>query len=224
MERLVTDGGEMVPIARDAIAKRRAELAVEMRRAQLPPPRVPSRFAFRRFEDDGRLGYLGYHPKNRSQAIALDMTASWCRDVIEGRRPMLALVGPTGVGKSHLAFAAAWELYEQARIRAYCIEWYRFVDVLRYGSGPRDERGLPQTRAWEARQEWWEQPVCILDELRRTSSTDFDASEAARYAQHAYAHELAVLVTTNESTLAEVMDVPAADRFTIHVLSGESQR
>lgn len=172
--------------------------------------RVPKRFHASRFDT--------YVPKNESQVAALEATQQWVRDVLRGDYAMLALLGDTGTGKSHLLWSAAWALYEATGKLPYTIRWATtFADELRWG------RSHNQPGA-EVRRDWYAQPYSLIDEMRPTSGTDNDASELARYAMHCYEEMIPCLGTTNMGDLSLIMGIPAADRFSIVYVRGESQR
>ncbi len=124
---------------------------------------------------------------------------------------MLALIGPTRAGKSHLLYAVAHAL-SAAGVRAYVRPWYRLADELRWGDGTN-------SGAWY-RTQLWDAKVVLLDEVRRTSGTDLDSTELARYACHAWDDQRHVMLTTNVSPLSEILGEPAAARFTQVTLGG----
>jgi hypothetical protein len=165
-----------------------------------------------------------YEPRNASQAAALQATQEWIRGVLDDGSPRLALIGDTGVGKSHLLWSAAWALFEGGRM-PYVVRWAtRFADELRYGRGDRNERGNPAFNPWDVRHEWYEQPCSLIDEMRPTSGTEHDAGKLAKYAMHAYDEMIPVMGTTNMARLEDVMGAPAADRFVKVTVRGESER
>lgn len=174
---------------------------------------VPDRFT--------AAAFATYRAETPSQKTALGAVRRWAAEAAAGRGMMLALIGSTGVGKSHLLYAAANELLEKGA-RTYARGWYRLADELRYGGGSPFRPG--QLEAFEVRALLWGQRVVLLDEVRPTASTAFDDTELAKFACHAYDQRLAVLITTNVSPLAEVMGPPAASRFTQVVVEGQDRR
>jgi predicted ATPase len=156
---------------------------------------------------------------------------AWLEAARSGRGEMLALIGKQGTGKSHLLYGAVRELYatkpedpkaviESRWCGPYVAPWYRLADELRYGKGGndtmRDAQG-ERMRLWGAR-------TVMLDEVRPTSGTNFDDTELAKFACHAYDNRVAVLITTNVNPLAEVMGEAAASRFTAVVVNGPDWR
>lgn len=211
---------EIVPF--DAIAQRRKLLALEdtERQAHIRTERmlrqVPRKFRAKRLRD--------YEARNASQAQAAGAVAEWVKRTLAGDPMMLALVGDTGTGKSHLLYGAAWALHEANGPIPLCVRWYDFGKELREGRGPVNEWNRPATPPAELRAEWWGADVCLIDEARETSEFTVDATALAAYAFHAYDEEIPVLLSTNIGTLAEVVGKPAADRFEQVVLIGGSAR
>jgi DNA replication protein DnaC len=202
------------------LAEREAEERREIKR-QIMLSMVPPRF---RQEDGLPKGFGVYHPRNGTQVAALAAAQQWVAGAAAGEPALTALIGPTGVGKSHLLYAAAWELFLVTGKLPYCIRWYRFADELRYGRGSRDERGNPLTPACEIRREWHEAPVCLIDEARATSGTELDATELAKYALHSYDERTPVLITTNMANLESLMGEAPANRFRCVFILGDSER
>lgn len=175
----------------------------------VPRPRVPGEFERATFEN--------FKPHTSSQRAGLAMVRKWAEAVAQGDHRMLGLIGPTGVGKSHLAFAAAWWLYRKG-IGAYVPPpWYTLADQIRYGLPDNTAGHVVRARLQEAR-------IVILDELRKTAETDFDAMELTKFAHNARDNRVAVLATLNVADPATLMGEQAADRFTWHTIAGPSGR
>ena len=181
--------------------------------ADLADGRIPPRFRSTTLTD--------YRPANPTQRAALIAVRSWLETL--GHGPMLALVGETGTGKSHLLYGAARELFTAGRY-PYVRPWYRFVDELRYGVSFRSEGGFRERGSAEVRADWWDAPVVLLDDVRPTSGTEFDSSELGRYACHAYDQKRAVLITTNVHPLELVLGPSGASRFVELVVRGPDAR
>lgn len=173
---------------------------------------IPGRFETSTLEN--------YEPVTDSQRAALAAVNAWLAEIRGGGAPMLALVGDSGTGKSHLLWSAAKDL----GLRCFARSWYEFVDHLRYGVSVAIESGTRERSPGEVRAHWWESKVVLLDEVRPTSGTAFDDTELARFACHAYDHLVPVLVTTNVNPLADVMGPAAASRFTEVVVTGPDAR
>jgi chromosomal replication initiation ATPase DnaA len=182
--------------------------------SDLAKARIPKRFW------PARLGT--YRPETDSQRAALVAVRTWVERVRAGAGPMLALVGDTGTGKSHLLYAAAHELIETCPV--FVRPWYSFADQLRYGAPFQSEGGGRQKDPAEIRGDWYGAQVVMLDEVRRTSGTEFDDSELARFACHAWDHERAVLITSNVNPLSDVVGPAAASRFAQIVVAGADGR
>lgn len=183
-----------------------AEVAIEF--PSQPFSHAPPRFRHATFDN--------YRPRTESQRIAHDAVQEWVRAALRGEGPMLALVGRQGTGKSHLLYAAAGALQVGLDRRPYVRPWYQLGDQLRYGAGTAE--------AHEVRATLWEMPIVLLDEVRPTSGTNFDDTELAKFACHAYDNQIAVLLTTNWNPLEEVMGGPAASRFAELVIDGPNGR
>lgn len=180
---------------------------------------VPARFAAASFDT--------YQAATQSQRTALAAVERWVQHAKNRTGVMLALIGPTGVGKSHLLYAAANALLSGG-YGTYARGWYRLADELRYGGESpmalnRDGRPFP-LEASEVRGLLWKQKIVLLDEVRPTASTAFDDTELAKFACHAYDAKLSVLITTNVHPLSDVMGPPAASRFTQLVVDGQDRR
>ena len=103
----------------------------ERRMATLPDIRIPAPYVADKFLT---ADFDSYTPKTSSQLSALAATKDFCRQIAAGKAPMLALIGSTGTGKSHLLYSAAKALHA-AGTRVFTRPWYLLADHLRYG-GP----------------------------------------------------------------------------------------
>jgi chromosomal replication initiation ATPase DnaA len=180
---------------------------------------VPPRFADAAFD--------AYKPLTKGQLVAVKACRAWVDRAKSGEGAMLALIGPTGNGKSHLLYAAANALLGPAPRRYpvpfYSRSWFRLANELRYGGESPFAPGRP-FEAHELRALLWRQRVVLIDEVRPTAGTSFDDTELAMFACHAYDAKVSVLITSNVSPLAEVMGAPAASRFAQVVLDGPDWR
>jgi len=179
---------------------------------------VPDRFHAATLEN--------FAPKSSSQRAALRAVQSWL-GYAERRQPaMLALIGKQGTGKSHLLYAALWHLIAHGLSGGdlYSRPWYRLADELRYGDGSATNAQEAIASAAAVRSWMWSKRIVFLDEVRPTASTAFDDTELAKFACHAYDRNLAVLITTNVSPLADVMGPAAASRFTQVTIDGPDAR
>lgn len=179
---------------------------------------VPPRFASTSFDT--------YQPTSRGQHAALKATRAWVDRTRAGDGAMLALIGPTGNGKSHLLYAAANALLGEIPrypIGCYARPWYKLANELRYGGhspfAPSAWNEPSEVRALLHRQR-----IVLIDEVRPTAGTAFDDTELAMFACHAYDARVSVLITSNVSPLADVMGPPAASRFAQVILDGPDWR
>lgn len=186
--------------------------ALERDIPEIVKARIPRRFWSATFDN--------FEQRTSSQSAAWRAVKAWLDLVDNGKT--LALVGQQGTGKSHLLYAAANALL-RGRRAAYVRPWYRFVDDLRYGTTVSSEGGTRTREAAEVRADWWSAPVVLLDEVRKTSGTTFDADELAKFACMAYDEQRSVLLTTN-TPLEEVMGAPAASRFAVVNVIGPDGR
>lgn len=190
---------------------------------------IPPRF-------DGA-SFDSFRPRSGSQVAAVTAVREWVAAAKTRKGPMLALVGKQGTGKSHLLYSAFRELRDEldamdAKERVekktqypFVAPWYSLADQLRYGEAAvMTEGGYRQREAYEVRAILWESRIVLLDEVRKTSGSDFDDSELAKFACHAYDSRIAVLITTNVHPLSDVMGPAAASRFTQMVIDGPDYR
>lgn len=165
--------------------------------------------------------FANYRPVSPEQRSALEAVTDWAAAAILGNGPMLALMGSTGVGKSHLLYAAVLALLERDSL-IYARPWYRLADELRWGG--KELFRNARLEAQQVREHVWTAPRIALDEVRPTSGTAFDDTELAKLACCAYDSQTAVLLTTNVAPLEAVMGPAAASRFTQIVVIGPDAR
>lgn len=178
--------------------------------------------------------FATFRPATQSQSAALTAVRAWLEGLQDG--PMLALVGHQGAGKSHLLYSAARVLIDaietmdpKARAMSgasypYVAPWYSLSDQLRYGEVVQTQAGSRDRGPGEVRAGLWGRSVVMLDEVRATSGTNFDDTELARFACHAYDNRIAVLITTNVNPLEKVLGPAAASRFRQIVVDGPDAR
>lgn len=188
-------------------------------RVPRPPETVRERLIPPRFRD---VNFNTFEVRTPSQGVAARAILEWGHAIADG--PMLALIGKQGTGKSHLFYSAVdWLVRfwsgcdEKTRGAApFVAPWYRLADELRYGGRGMDPAAV--------RAELWSRRVVMLDEVRPTSGTDFDESELAKFACHAYDNRISVLITTNTNPLDRVMGEAAASRFVQVIVDGPDAR
>lgn len=204
------------PLDPENIRDVRAQLREEGR--TLPEIRIPLPYVAAKFVD---ASFDTYVPTSQSQHSALAATKDFCRRVELGEAPMLALIGSTGTGKSHLLYSAAKALHANGR-RVFTRPWYMLADHLRYGGpGLFSERRL---ESHELRDAIMAEPIFMIDEVRPTAGTDFDDTELAKIVCRAWDNGRAMLITTNVSPLHAVLGPAVASRFTQIIITGPDHR
>jgi DNA replication protein DnaC len=182
--------------------------------------RIPAPYVAAKFVDASFTTYRP-DPAAPSQATALETAKKFCRLVHHGEAPMLALIGSTGTGKSHLLYSAAKALHVTGH-RVFSRPWYLLADHLRYG-GPglfTPNRLEPE----QLREALMKEPIIMIDEVRPTAGTEFDDTELAKLVCHAWDNGRAMLITTNVSPLTAVLGPAVASRFTQVAITGPDYR
>lgn len=204
---------------RDAMCEAQRHPPMRLVSEEISAPPVPAPYIPARFTDASFTTFVP-DPAHDSQRIALSAVKTLCRRIHAGESGLLALIGTTGTGKSHLLYAAANALH-QAGHYVHARPWYILADLLRYGG--RDIGGQV-LEASEMRDRLLEQPIIFLDEVRPTAGTAFDDTELAKLVCHAWDNKRSVLITTNVSPLTEVVGPAVASRFTQVVVTGTDRR
>lgn len=204
------------PIDPENIRDLRAQLRQEDR--TLPGIRIPAPYVADKFLT---ADFDTYTPKSPSQLEALTWTKAFCKEIAAGKAPMLALIGSTGTGKSHLLYSAARLLHATGN-RVFTRPWYLLADHLRYG-GP-SPFGARRMESHELRDAIMAEPIFMIDEVRPTAGTDFDDTELAKIVCRAWDHRGAMLITTNVSPLEKVLGPAVASRFTQITIIGPDHR
>lgn len=148
-----------------------------------------------------RSRFKTYEPGNASQMLARDHAQAWATGV--EARPFLILVGDVGVGKSHLAKAAAvyraehgegvvWQTVDGV-LRAIRATFDRMADARRDPEVAMP--GDPSRRM--VYEEWTRVPVLCLDDLGRGYASDWAAAEFEALLFERYEHERPTLITSN---------------------------
>jgi hypothetical protein len=179
-------------------------------------PQIPERFRDVELDE--------YEAETDSERLALQAAGKFAQLAAAGRGPMLALVGTTGVGKSHLLWGVAHRLVQQA-LPYYGRPWYLLADELRYG-GPHplgagaavEEPQVCRDVLWNSRR------VVLIDEADHTSGTDFDRIELKKFLHHAWDRRMAVMLTSPVNPLADLVGPQAASRFSEIVVQGRDRR
>lgn len=179
----------------------------------IPAPYVAEKFLEASFDT--------YRPATDSQRSALAVTRDFCQQVAADKAPMLALIGSTGTGKSHLLYSAAKALHASGN-RVFTRPWYMLADHLRYG-GP-DLFTQRRLESSELRDAIMGERIFMIDEVRPTAGTDFDDTELAKIVCRAWDNGRAMLITTNVSPLTSVLGPAVASRFTQVTITGPDHR
>lgn len=190
---------------------------------RVPTPYIPKRFAgvtFDQFDPGRQKGAVD----RKSCDIALRAARLFVQRYHEQKPVMLALIGGEGLGKSHLLYAAAQTLIARGE-KVYARPWHLLADELRYGGDHPYSPALPPIEAYEARRLMWTSARAVfLDEIGRTSATEFDPTELHKFSAWAYDEHLSVMLTSNVEPLSDVMGPFAASRYTQLILTGDDQR
>lgn len=104
-----------------------------------------------------------------------------------GELPGLVLSGPVGVGKTHLAAAAAWRYLERARLRWTTASALMLLLNADFGSDEH-ERGCSSLTAAHA---------LVIDDLDKVKPTDHAAAALLEGIDSRIAGEASLLITTN---------------------------
>lgn len=199
--------------AKEEVPRIRVEHERPMPQIVMPAPYITRRHAESTFEN--------YRAESESERHALKATQHFCARVLEGKSPMLALIGEIGTGKSHLLYAAARYLYQADR-RVFSRPWYRLADHLRYGGPALFTSNMIEPH--ELRESIMGEEIVMIDEVRPTAGTAFDDTELAKICCNAYDNGRAMLITTNVSPLSDVLGAAPASRFNQVTIVGRDRR
>lgn len=172
---------------------------------------IPPRHGPRPDRPDGDTfeNFRVHHP---SQRVALEAAQAWVASVLAGDGGALALIGPSGTGKSHLLYAACRAI-NMAKVHCAAGGWYDLADLFRQAKFGHEEdvteARLRKSRTLAAN------ALCI-DEIRPTSGTDYDTTELAGLMTRAYRERQGVFVTSNfsDDKLSDIISLAASSRLT----------
>jgi len=140
----------------------------------------------------------------------------------EYQHPFMALVGPRGTGKTHIAFAIGWEWLRQATtVLYYHVE--DLLDALRHGYSVLQKGS---TDSYDSILEFTRHAnLLILDDLGAHKETDWAPVKLDQIVDYRYEHRSPLIVTTNLAL--NRLQERIADRLSEGVLiqlTGESYR
>lgn len=164
-----------------------------------------------------------YVPQNESQRLAFRTVVRWMEAVERGDGPALILVGPTGVGKSHLLWAAC-RMLNEAEINAAGTSWKKLSDTIRDAKSHPD----PELRMDAAyrRDRFTNATALHLDEVRATAGTDFDPMELSLLVTERYDQGQALLMTSQQrgQALTALADSASTGRLHVQEMVGANYR
>jgi DNA replication protein DnaC len=134
-----------------------------------------------------------YEPANESMVMALKICQVFVKRFgSEQRKTSIALIGPTGVGKTHLAAAALQELLQTQRIREPLFAYVpKFIEDVRSSfDAPREEREAFMARAIGS-------DLLVLDDLGAERVTDWVRERIGVIINERWANARPVIITTN---------------------------
>ena len=142
---------------------------------------------------------------NRGCKYGYEQTIAWTQGENE---QFLTLYGATGVGKTHLALAAAWGVIGKGE----SVLFYQSSDLIR-----QLQVAIRTNNVETIVQQAKSVPNLILDDLGREYTTGWTTSIFHEIIDHRYRnHKLRTLVTTNHSLeeLNDIVGVPVVSRLT----------
>lgn len=144
-----------------------------------------------------------------------------CLAVAEGREPWAFLYGPPGIGKTHLAYAAAYQRREQGQAS---LVWVVPDLLARVRRTLFDEQGGQE--AAERQMQFLGDPglLLVLDDLGIQKTTEWTGEELHRLLDRRY-REIAPTIITSNTELGD-LDYRLRDRFRSAVVfcKGETHR
>lgn len=135
---------------------------------------------------------LATPPRYADATTDQDEIYAWALDVLHTPRhaPSLLLIGPTGTGKTHTAYAALRLLSESRRST---VTWRAASTAVFFG----DQRPMDGRDPEPAYQRYATAPVLLLDDLGATKNTEWTEETLYRLIDHRYTHCLPSIFTTN---------------------------
>lgn len=157
--------------------------------------------------------FANYRDRTASQHSARLAVQQWVAEADAWHGTQVALLGPHGVGKSHLLYAAAAMLHRELHRRVYCAPWAELADELSDGSSVSHRRMLALIDA----------RIVLVDEVNAMPSPRaLDAM--VRITSHCWDERIPLPITSNAYPLADLIGAPAASRFAQCVVAGPDGR
>jgi hypothetical protein len=113
------------------------------------------------------------------------------------RLPFLSLLGPGGVGKTHLAVAVAHEAQRKHGAR---VRMYRTDEILERFRASFDKETAFETET-QIGEELKRIPLLVLDDLTTANDTDWATKKVLSLVNYRYQESLTTIVTANEADL-----------------------
>lgn len=166
---------------------------VEVRRARNLTGTMPP-------EDYERATFDTFVPRTAAQAAAIVRVISWARREPDTVTPFLILSGPVGVGKTHLAKAAALYRAEHGE-RVHWSTSAGMLESITRTFEPEDR----SDREWMARDQWADLPTLALDDLGAEQPTEWRLTTLEHILADRYEAYAPTIITTNH-TLVQIAE------------------